>query len=297
MDQHGEMFAELESAAERMPAVSPIVGKISRMARELDASPKELIKIIMLEPVLTGKVIRLVNSTFYALAQPVQSLAHAVVLLGMNTVKNLAVSTAVLSAVFQEYDEGPISHIEFWRHSLGTAVGCRLLAERLKVPTRERETYFVAGLLHDIGKILLLRLNAQCSHAAVRESRACGVSLSFAEAAHFGCTHAEAGGLLARRWKLDAVLTHAVAEHHNPRSTPTASTKLTPTTAVWIANNLCKRFHIGDGGNPVIEETATALAESAGATTGIVNEIAAQLPTELDKATEFLQLVRQTEAP
>ena len=94
-----EIPKEVEMAIEKMPPISPIIGKVNQIAHEIETSPKELVKIIMLDPVLTGKVIKLVNSSFYGVAERVQSLPQAVILLGVNTVKNLAVSTALLGTI------------------------------------------------------------------------------------------------------------------------------------------------------------------------------------------------------
>ena len=84
-----EIPKEVEMAIEKMPPISPIIGKVNQIAHEIETSPKELVKIIMLDPVLTGKVIKLVNSSFYGVAEHVQFFPQAVILLGVNTVKIL----------------------------------------------------------------------------------------------------------------------------------------------------------------------------------------------------------------
>lgn len=151
-----EIPKEVEMAIEKMPPISPIIGKVNQIAHEIETSPKELVKIIMLDPVLTGKVIKLVNSSFYGVAERVQSLPQAVILLGVNTVKNLAVSTALLGTISVKKKKSPLDLEEFWKHCLASAVGCKLLGKALNVPNEEMGRYFVAGLLHDIGKILFI---------------------------------------------------------------------------------------------------------------------------------------------
>lgn len=297
-----EVSAEIARAVDEMPAISPVVGKLEHLNREMNPSPKELVKVIMLDPVLTGKVIRLVNSSFYGLDRPVRSLAHAVVLLGMNTVKNLAVSTAVLGAVMQKEEKNAFDYLEFWRHCLGTAVACRLSAGRAGAPRRELETYFVAGLLHDIGKILLGRIAPRVYRAAVEEGRREEVSLVFAEAAHFGHTHTEAGGALARKWKLDAALTEAVERHHDVFSAPlvgeveSRTSVVRPVNTVRVADDLCRRRGIGASGNFVFDEAAEETAARLGLGDDDLAAVAARLPEELEKAAEFLQVARKEAA-
>lgn len=280
---------EIESAAEQIPAVSPVLGKINRMTREMDTSPRELVKVIMLDPSLTGNVLKLVNSSFYGLAQRVKSLAQAVVLLGMNTVKNLAVSTALLSTVFIHEKRSPLNPESFWRHCLATAVGCRALAKNLHMPPEDMEFYFIAGLLHDVGKILLIRLDPSRYTQALSESRQLGIALSFAEQAYFGCTHAQAGVVLAGKWRLDPSLVDAIARHHDCML-PAADTM---TALVTIANNLSKKSGAGESGNCVIEELAEDSAQRLNISPEVLNDTALRLSGELEKATEFLGFIQE----
>lgn len=280
---------EIELAIEKMPPVSPIIGKVNQIAHEIETSPRDLVKIIMLDPVLTGKVIRLVNSSFYGVAETVRSLSQAVILLGVNTVKNLAVSTALLSTVSVKQKNSPLRSEDFWKHCLASAVGCRLLGRCLKVPEEELGIYFVAGLLHDIGKVLFIKISPAKYKKVIEESRKFGVSLAFSEMAHFGCSHTHAGGLLARKWRLDDSLAAAIESHHFPRQ----SGKTLMTKAVVIINNLCKRFCFGESGDPVNEEMSADYVNSLHLSSATLDRIAGQLPGEINKASEFLNIVQE----
>ena len=280
---------DVEMAAENMPAISPIMGKINEISREIDTSPIDMVKIIMLDPVLTGKVIKLVNSSFYGLPQRVKSLAQAVVLLGMNTVKNLAISTALLSTVFIKEKRSPLQPEEFWRHCLATAAGCKMIARVLNESLDMIETYFIAGLLHDIGKILFVRTDPARYAKALDESRRLGISLCFAEFAHFGCTHAQAGGVLARKWRLEQAMVDVVELHHSQ-----SGAEINPLREmVSIANNLCKQAMIGESGNCVIEEAAEDSAKRLGFSLELFQKTVQELPFELEKAAVFLNIARE----
>lgn len=284
-----DILLAIERSAENMPAVSPILGKLTQMSREMEASPRELVKVIMLDPTLTSKVLKLVNSSFYGLVRRVKSLSQAVVLLGMNTVKNLAVSTALLSTVVFYEKRSPLSPDGFWRHCLATAAGCRFLAKNLRIAPEDIEMYFIAGLLHDVGKILFLRIDPGRYGRAIAESRRLGVSLSFAELAHFGCSHAQAGGVLARKWKLDDALVSVIERHHLFNESGNDSLL----GLVTVANNLSKRTGAGDSGNYIVEEMGDALAGCFNITAEMLDRVAGQLPAELEKAAEFLSFIKE----
>ena len=277
----------VEFALEDVPTISPIVAKINEIAGNAQASPRDLVKVVMVDPVLTAKVIRLVNSSFYNLPNEVKSLAQATVLLGMNTVKNLAIATAVLGVMFLSKKRSPIDPVEFWRHCLGTAVGSRMLAQLAGIPLREVESYFVAGLLHDLGKVLFIKAFPEIYSEVVAEAPSLEVSLQFSELAHFGCSHVEAGAVLAMRWKLDRNFVDVIRYHHLPTS---ARTPQSLTDIVAIAQNVCKRCGVGDSGDTCIEEYADQMALHYGIQPEQVEQVGRKLPDELDKAAIFLNL-------
>ena len=238
---------EIEKAADKVPTFSPILGKIEQLSHEMNTSPRDLIKVVMLDPVLTGKVIKLVNSSFYGLGQQVQSLSQAVLLLGINTVKNLAISTAMISTLFTRGEGPPLNPEAFWKHCIGTAVCCKFLARALRIPQDHQETCFIAGLIHDIGKILFIKTNPALYKKAFSESHRFGVALTFAELSHFGCDHTHVGGLLARKWKLNDTIADVLERHHDVPENKGAIAR----SLVTVSNNLCKQELIGDSGNSV----------------------------------------------
>ncbi|MBW1780337.1 MAG: HDOD domain-containing protein [Deltaproteobacteria bacterium] len=281
--------AEIERAADEMPTFSPILGKVEELSREMNVSPRDLVKVVMLDPVLTGNVIKLVNSSFYGLGQKVQSLSQAVLLLGINTVKNLAISTVMISALFTRGKGSPIHPEAFWRHCLGTAACCKYLARALRIPPDSQEAFFVAGLIHDIGKILFIKTDPTRYEKALEESRRLSVSLAFAERSHFGCDHTHVGGLLARKWKLDTPIADVIKGHHEIPEKGKADAR----ALVTISNNLCKEWTIGDGGNSVIEEMSADVSDEIGLGPHVLAQAANLLPEQLNKAEAFLNLFQE----
>jgi len=287
MDSPGIIPAEIEKAADEMPIFSPILGKVEQLSREMNPSPADLIRLVMLDPVLTGKVIQLVNSSFYGLRQPVRSLSQAVLLLGINTVKNLAISTVMISALFTRGKGSPLNPAAFWRHCLGTAISSKFLAKSLRMPPDDQETFFVAGLIHDIGKILFIKADPVRYGRALSDSQRLDVTLTFAELSHFGCDHTQSGGMLARKWKLENTITDVIKRHHDV----TRHTGSNARDVVTVSNNLCKQGLIGESGNRVIEESED-LSNHIGLDRSVLEDAARRLPEELDKAQQFLTLFK-----
>jgi putative nucleotidyltransferase with HDIG domain len=280
---------EIEKAIDEMPTISPIVNKLASMAQDIEVAPKDLVQVIMLDPILSAKVIRLVNSSFFGLSVRIQSLAQAVILLGVNTVKNMAMATAVLEKFLVKSEAAPIETEVFWQHCLGTAVSSKIIARLQQVPVNEQESYFLAGLLHDVGKVVFLKSVPHQYRVALEESKSLGLSLEFAELAHFGCSHTHVGGLLARKWQLDKMYVEAIEGHHKKIN----STGPKVTEYVTIANNLCKKAKLGNGGDSVLEEFSEDIAVEIGIDAPTLQQVANELPEELRKAVQFLKVAKE----
>ena len=126
---------------DKMPSLSTTVGKVLEICSRTDTAPNDLNKVISLDPVLTGQVLKLINSAYYSLMNKVTSLTHAIIMLGLNTVKNLALSTAIIRCVGQAKKSKALPIKEFWAHSIGVGVTAKLLAAERGLPLAEREEF------------------------------------------------------------------------------------------------------------------------------------------------------------
>jgi putative nucleotidyltransferase with HDIG domain len=209
---HDAQKLALKKHVDSMPAFSPATVKVVSLASRLNTSPAEIVAAIRLDPVLTGKVLQLVNSAYFELAQRVTSLNRAVVYLGINTIKNLALSTAVMQA-FESKNNTLANLIRpAWRHSLATAVSAKLLAVASGADPKQLEEYFIAGLLHDVGKIILM----QAFHETLPHDGKLSVA---AERERYGIDHCQLGADTLRRWKFSDDLVQAVGTFYNPAPT------------------------------------------------------------------------------
>ncbi len=144
---------QIEKFIRRIPSLSTTVGKVLEVCSRADASPNELNKVIALDPVLTGQVLKLINSAYYSLVNKVTSLTRAITMLGLNTVKNMALSTAIIGTVASAKKSKVLPTRRFWAHSISVGVSAKLLARVKDIPVMEREEFFISGLLHDLGKV------------------------------------------------------------------------------------------------------------------------------------------------
>ncbi|MEW8367879.1 MAG: HDOD domain-containing protein, partial [Candidatus Thiodiazotropha taylori] len=244
--------AEVPDLVERMPAFPQGVTKVLDLASRPDCAPKALVQVIEHDPVMTMKVLKLVNSAYFGLSRPINSINHGVVYVGINTIKNLALSIAAIGMLPKSNKAG-LDMNQFLAHSLGVASVAKLLATHLGVPDKDATDFFVAGLLHDFGKVVLAQFKPEefrlCLDQAAEQQR----SLHEVELESQGISHDEIGGRLAEVWKLPPALAHAIHHHHHPeQAAEDAGDGMCE--AVFAANQIVRSLGFGDAGNPLIAE-------------------------------------------
>lgn len=284
----GRQRRELEKFIHKMPSLSTTVGKVMEICSRTDASPNELNKVISLDPVLTGQVLKLINSAYYSLVNKVTSLTRAITMLGMNTVKNMALSTAIIRSVAGSKKSKALPTQKFWAHSIGAGVSAKLLGELKGVPVMEREELFLAGLLHDLGKVPFGDEYIEVLNIARFEQ----LPLKDVELDVLGIDHQEVGLMIADKWKLNRVITTCIGSHHDIESLAGHPEELGQQLALVALGDLYANIHDhGYAGNPfpkeedvhrLLEFSAISMEEFCGIGDRVVEEI--------DKAKVFLQI-------
>ena len=184
-----------------MPSLSTTSTKVLEICNRPNSSPNDLNRVISLDPVLTGRVLKLINSAYHYIPREVTSLTRAIILLGFNTVKNLALSMVVLNSLGGKESCRAFSMDDFWTHSLCVGVTAKSLAGIKNIPATDREEYFVAGLLHDLGKIPMNSRFPDEYIKVLELSKAVNMPLCQAENKVFGIDHGVVGGMIADKWK------------------------------------------------------------------------------------------------
>lgn len=187
--------------------------RINSVIEHPNSSAEEISKVVMEDPGLCARLLRLVNSSLFAFPGEIDTISRAIALVGTQQLRDLALATCVIE-MFEDVRSDFVNMQSYWQHCLATAICARLLATHCEEENIER--YFVAGLLHDIGSIVIYlrggrRLRRMVSRCVDRRQ-----SLVTAERAVFGFDHTDVGRELLQLWGLPDVLQEAVGAHHVP---------------------------------------------------------------------------------
>lgn len=279
---------KVQAYISKMPTLSTTVTKVLEICNNPVSSPNDLNRVIALDPVLTGQVLRLINSAYYGIPNRVTSLTRAIIMLGLNTVKNLVLATSVLATFKGKQLAGSLSMDDFWEHSLGVGTISKLIAKADKASVADREEYFVVGLLHDLGKLPMLACFDQLYNDAINKCRTEGVPLFVAERECIGFDHCQVGMLIGSKWRLSKQMIDAMARHHAPMNNGNDSDRLL--FSMSLADQLAHKLNIGSAGNRYVDEP---LVQSlAGRIKVDVDEILTmkpQIEEEIEKARVFLK--------
>lgn len=208
--------------------------RIQQLADDPYADISEFAQLVAQDPALTTRLLKLVNSAYFGCSGRVDTISRAVNLVGIAELRNITLAMAALE-VFGGFEHEHFDLLGYWRHSVYTALTARCLARRAGVLHAER--LFTAGLLHDIGRLLIFNLLPE-SAARIRQRTDQGMDTCEAERAELGFDHAEAGSALLELWRLPKELCVTVALHHAPETAPAARLE---TAAVHIANQIARQ--------------------------------------------------------
>ena len=274
----------------KMPSLPTSVGKILEIANDPQASPADLNKVINLDPVLMGKVLKLINSAYYSRPNKITSLAKAIIMLGINTVKNLALSTAVLGNVQGEGGAQGLDLNGFWRHSIGVGVTAKMIAQRRNVDQKSLEEYFIAGLLHDIGKIPLNNRLPEQYLAVLSSADSARMSLWQAEQSNMDITHIDVGMMVADNWSLGSNVRDAVQFHHQPAEYAGTAKDIVWTVAA--SNYLVVSAEIGFSGDRYPIQLPPQVLEYLRIDLDFLEEIEEEVGKRIEQAQIFLKIAQ-----
>jgi putative nucleotidyltransferase with HDIG domain len=233
---------------EKMPAFPKSVQQVVQLTSDINASAKDIVRVIECDPVMTVKILKSINSSFYGLPQKVTSVQRAVVYIGLNTIKNIALGVAAMG-ILNANNKANFNTSNFLLHSLSTAAISKMLAERIGLSAIESSDCFVAGLLHDFGKVVFAEFMPDEFKLALEKSKELQLPLHQTELEFIGLSHTQAGKMLAEKWELSETLIDAIAHHHDLGPSQNALRD-----CVFAANQISKHMQFGDSGNPLIED-------------------------------------------
>jgi putative nucleotidyltransferase with HDIG domain len=221
-----------------------VIARITQMLQNPATTGEELGLAIRTDQGLTTRVLKLVNSAFYGFPGKIGSISHAVVLLGFSTVKNIVLTASVLD-IFKTNSGGKFNARNVWKHSLACGVSAQCLARTIGYEFQEE--CFVAGLLHDIGKVVLFQLAPDDFSRVVECADKTKTLFYDAECKLLGINHQEIGGILIEQWRLPTKILSAVSSHHNPAAAEGDDSELT--AIVHCADIFARALGYGNGGD------------------------------------------------
>ncbi len=249
-----------------MPAFPKSVQRILELTRDVNSTPKDLVDVIDKDPVVTVKILKVVNSAYYSLPKQITSIGHSVVYLGFNTIKNLALSIAAIGMLPKDNASG-FDVQQYLLHSLSTAGLARRLA--LKLDDADPMDCFIAGLLHDFGKVVFAQFMPDEFRAALTKSQQQGSALHAALREIIGTDHAVVGAMLVEKWRFAPHLIETIRHQHIDDLKDTDMI-----ASVFGANQISKKMKFGFGGNPVFDEFPVQVQKRLG---GTLDEVIASL--------------------
>ena len=273
-----------------MPSLPTTVSKVLEICNNPRTSPTDLNRVISLDPVLMGRVLKLINSAYYGLGAQITSLVRAIIMLGINTVKNLALSTAVLGQLSAKGNFQALNIDGFWRHSLCVGVTAKQIAIKRRKDPKQLEEYFVAGLLHDIGKIPLNNKLSKDYVTALGLTDKEHLPLYLVEERVMEVNHCEVGRLIIKNWNLGPVMEDVVFFHHFIDSYPGANRDVLLTVAA--ANFFANTFQIGFSGDRYPEKVAAEVYAELGVSLDDLEAMETRVNGEIEKAKIFLSVVQ-----
>lgn len=228
----------------RLPSLPATYFELLKQIESPAFSTQSIGEVIARDPVVTARLLQLVNSSAFALAQKVTDPADAVSLLGIETIKAMVLCLQVFSPSDETRRSG-VDPEQLWTHSFQVANVARQITASETGSPRLANDAFTAGLLHDVGRIVLAANLPQEYNRAMAAAQAQGLALTETEAAEFGVNHAQVGAYLMGRWGMPAALVEATAAHHAPSQT--RAQEFSVLTAVHVANVI---VHAGDAPAP-----------------------------------------------
>lgn len=249
--------------------------QLDALIRDPESAIDDISAVINTDPALTTRLLKIVNSPFYGFPSQINTISRAITIVGTRELTNLVLATSVMNA-FEGIPQNLINTDAFWRHSLACAMTARYLAELCDERTTER--FFIAGLLHNIGALVLYQSVPELAREAINSAQYGHEVLHQAERRIIGFDHTEAGEALIQSWRLPDSLAAVARYHHNPMQAPYFNQDV---AFVHVADVLVTGVPFGHSGDQHVSPLDAATWDSLGLTPeqaiGVLPAVAEQL--------------------
>jgi len=269
--------------ARNLPALPQVTSKLLNVFNDAKAQAKDVSKIIESDQSLATQLLKQVNSPFYGFPGRISNLQHAVVIMGFNAVKNLAIGFS-MAKMSRKGSSTVLSTEQFWEHSLGVGVGARSIGKEIGYTCPEE--LLAAGLVHDVGKIILADNFAEEYAQIITEAEETGGEVYQSEKKILGGSHDEVGEWFTKENRFPPVLTTCIKYHHMP-SRYTSGEFMKAVQTIYVANQLCKLQGVGLTCGGICSEELEAVCREVGLSDEAKEKVSENLKAEVDGAKEF----------
>ncbi|MFQ5451419.1 MAG: HDOD domain-containing protein [Nitrospinaceae bacterium] len=267
--------------AVKISSLPTVFNQINEAIEDPECSFLEIARLIGGDAVLSARLLRLANSSFFGFPSPIETITHAITVIGMAPLRDLVLATTVICQ-FRGMPQNGIDMNAFWRHSIACGLGARIIATYCHEPNVER--YYVLGMVHDLGRLIFfMNLPDQVSRA-LEHCQARGELLYRMEGAAIGCGHAETGALLLRKWRLPERMQEAVCHHHHPSG---ARHYQLETSILHVADVIAHALKLGSSGDLLVPELDLKAWKRIGLPEGLLSSIINQMDHQFPDAIQM----------
>ena len=281
---YNQYITERLNSISDLPTLPTVAQKVASLIKAPKTSAADINDAICCDQALAAKVLKLVNSPFYGFPRRITSITYAVVILGFNAIRNIVLTVTMMDSYKTRHED--FSMEAFWKHTIGTAVIAESLAKRVK--SDAQDDAFIGGLLHDIGKIIMLHYFNDDFAAVMEEVKKDDCLFLQAESNILQYTHAEIGASLMERWNLPQHLVEAVQFHHLPNQI-TINQQLC--ALIHLADILARALLCGNGGDKRIPPIQQIAWDATGFHKDEMDDILKSVRDDVIRASAFFDLL------
>ncbi len=268
--------------AKDLPAMPHVASKVLELAGNPDTTAAKLQQVIADDQAMAARILKIANSALYGCSRKIKTLTDAIVMLGFNTIRSLVVTSAARNMYIKSGKTMGLKERLLWEHSIGCAIACRILVS-VRHPQLAEEA-FLAGLMHDIGKLVLNQYASDVFDEIVQDVYNEGRGFIEVERELLGFDHTEVGFMLVNKWKLSSQLEEAIRFHHSEEEFNENRLVL---CYLDLGNNLCKKQGIGFIEDPDIDLVSLKSNEVLGFNEGEFEALTEQLSKTLESEMEI----------
>jgi putative nucleotidyltransferase with HDIG domain len=231
---------QLINSASDLPTIPVVATKVLQLIESETTTAEDLARVVSSDAAVAARVLKISNSSFFGCRRQINTLSHAIMMLGYNTLKSLVMAASV-KQVYKSYG---LAEKMLWEHSFGAALAARIIASATQQINDEEA--FLGGLFHDIGKTIMNNIDSQRFQMVIQKCYNEGISFQEAEQEFYPYSHAEVGGLVIEKWNFPEMLIKAVMEHHRfSFGEDEDPYQILLTSTVGLANLFCHKIGLG----------------------------------------------------